>query len=318
MKILVTGGAGFIGSHVADAALAAGHDVAILDDFSGGRKVNVPEKAAVFEADIRDASAVLKAMQEFSPEAVSHQAAQASVAVSVREPALDAAINVTGTLNLLEAAREVGVGRFVFASSGGTVYGQIPNGERASPAWKLDPLCPYACSKVAGEHYLRTYQVLHGLEFNVLRYANVYGPRQDPHGEAGVIAIFMERLLRGEPIQINARSETGDDGCYRDYVYVEDIARANVIALEGRCPDSVVNICSGNSTCTLELARAIEKSLSVEAEITFAPLRAGDIEYAVIDPESGLSILESLVDLETGLARTAQWYREQASQAKNV
>lgn len=311
MKILVTGGAGFIGSHVADALLEAGHDVVVLDDLSSGRRENVPARARFVELDLRDGDALHALLDEARFDAISHQAAQTSVAVSTREPVRDAEVNVLGTIHLLEAAVRTGVGHVVFASTGGAIYGEVPPPQRASIDTPQRPLSPYACSKLAGEAYLRRYAHDFGLRTTVLRYANVYGPRQDPHGEAGVVAIFTERLLRGEPIRINARREPGDAGCIRDYVYVGDVVAANVRAIEGKIAAPVVHCATGVETSTLELARKIEASAGVQATMTFGPKREGDVERSVLEPSEDATG-GALTPLEEGIRRTVAWFRARA------
>lgn len=308
MRILITGGAGFIGSHVADACLAAGHEVLVLDDLSSGRKENVPAGAKLVQVDIRDVESLEDVVSSFGPEVVSHQAAQVSVSVSTREPQRDAQTNVVGSLNLLEACVRANVKHVVFASTGGAIYGELPEPERGVVGRAPVPLSPYACSKLAVEAYLEYYRHQHGLRSTILRYANVYGPRQDPHGEAGVVAIFCQRLLAGQPIQVNARKETGDAGCVRDYVMVEDVVRANVLALSGKIEESIVNVGTGVETTTLELARGIERALGVKAELRFGPKRAGDVERSVLEPWAGLG---ATVPLDEGIARTAEWFRKQ-------
>ena len=196
MRLLITGGAGFIGSNLADQALAAGWKVAVLDDLSSGRRENVPDAAEFFHVDLQDAAAVDRAFASYQPTAVSHQAAQASVAVSVREPQKDASINIVGSINVMQSCVNHNVGRLVFASTGGAIYGEVPDGTRASVSTPPQPLSPYACSKFAVEKYLDCFHHEHGLNSTVLRYANVYGPRQDPHGEAGVVAIFFNECWR--------------------------------------------------------------------------------------------------------------------------
>lgn len=309
MRVLITGGAGFIGSHVAEGALKKGWEVAIVDDLSAGNKANVPEGAQFHEIDIRDREAVLKVFREFKPNMVSHQAAQASVAVSVREPVLDANINIMGTLNILDAAVEVGTDRIIFASTGGAIYGEVPDGVKASTATPPNPMSPYAASKFAVENYLRCYRIEHNLQFTVLRYANVYGPRQDPHGEAGVVAIFCNRLLAGEGVRVNAKSEEGDDGCIRDYVYIGDVARANLAAMEGKIEQDVINVCTGFETRTIGLAKEIQKALGTSAEISFGPLRAGDVERSVLDPTELAAALGTPATLAEGIGETAAWFK---------
>lgn len=308
MKVLVTGGAGFIGSHVADALLAAGHDVVVIDDLSTGRRDNVPASARFVEGDIRDADLVERVFVEERPDVVCHQAAQTSVSVSTREPVRDAEVNVIGSLRVLEACRRHGISRFVFASTGGAIYGEVPEGQRATESWPARPLSPYACSKLAFESYLAAYGREHGLTYTILRYANVYGPRQDPHGEAGVVAIFSQRLAAGQPIQINARREEGDPGCVRDYVSVRDVVRANVLAAEGRLAQTIVNVGAGVATTTLALAEAIEAALGVRSARTFGPRRAGDIERSVLEPNPELLAHGAPTSLEAGIAETARWF----------
>src|ERR671914_654442 len=217
MRVLLTGGAGFIGSHVADHLLARGHEVAVVDDLSSGKRENVPEGVAFYERDVRDGCA--EVFEEFVPEALCHQAAQMDVRRSVREPDFDADVNVIGTIRLLENCVRYNVAEVIFASTGGAVYGE----QREFPApedHQQYPISPYGVSKLAGERYLNYYHAQYGLRYVALRYANVYGPRQDPHGEAGVVAIFCGRILKGEPMTV-----FGDGSQTRDYVYVAGRAR---------------------------------------------------------------------------------------------
>lgn len=310
MRIMVTGGAGFIGSHVADAALAAGHEVLVVDDLSTGRRENIPSKARFVELDIRKGEQLAKAVADFKPNMVSHQAAQTSVSVSTREPIRDAEINVVGSINLLNAAVAHGVERVVFASTGGAIYGEVPEGERRKEGDVATPLSPYACSKYAVEAYLGFYRHEYGLESTVLRYANVYGPRQDPHGEAGVVAIFAQRLIARQPIQINARRTEGDDGCVRDYVFVEDVVRANLAAIQGTIKEPIMNVCTGEATTTRMLAQELQRILGVEAELKAGGRRAGDVERSVLDPSRYLSILGRVATLGEGLQKTADWFAQ--------
>jgi UDP-glucose 4-epimerase len=308
MRALVTGGAGFIGSHVADGLLAEGYEVLVLDDLSSGREENVPSGATFVRGDIRDRELVRRTFAEFAPDVVSHQAAQTSVAVSVREPRRDAEINVIGGLEILLASVEAGVKRLVFASTGGAIYGEVTEGTRAAPGHPLAPISPYACSKLAFENYLAAYGIGNGLPYTVLRYANVYGPRQDPHGEAGVVAIFSQRLLAGEPLQINARRERGDDGCVRDYVYVGDVVRANLRAARGELSDHVVNVCTGEATSTKALALALARAFERDPELVHAGTRDGDLERSVLEPDVSAFGGEPL-ELGEGIGRTADWFR---------
>ncbi len=309
MKLLVTGGAGFIGSHIVEGALEQGWEVAVLDDLSNGRRENVPSSVKFYEVDIRDDSSLEAAFADFKPEVVSHQAAQASVAVSVREPVLDANINVIGGLNVLECARKHFVKRVLFASTGGAIYGEVPDGQKASPSWPALPQSPYATSKLAFEKFLVTYHIQYGLESSILRYANVYGPRQDPHGEAGVVAIFARRLLEGQPIRVYARKLEGDAGCVRDYVYVSDVVRANLAAARGELSLGTLNIGTGVATPTLEIARSLERFLKVVGDVGYGPQRPGDVEYSVLDESDYLRLLGPLTPLERGLEQTAQWFK---------
>ncbi len=309
MKALVTGGAGFIGSHVADALLAGGHSVEILDNLSTGKRERVPAGAVLREVDVRDGDAVRRVVEAFRPDVVCHQAAQASVAVSTREPILDAQVNVLGSIHLMQACVAFKVGRFVFASTGGAIYGEVPEGQRASETTKPAPASPYACSKFATEAYLEAFRIEHGLAYTVLRYANVYGPRQDPHGEAGVVAIFARRLLANEPIQVNARVKEGDDGCVRDYVYIDDVVDANLRAARGEIAARVANVASGGATTTLELAERLKRATGSRSAIGRAPRRPGDLQRSVLQPAPGS---KPPVPLEEGLRRTLDWFRSQA------
>ncbi len=310
MRIVVTGGAGFIGSHIADALLDAGHEVLVVDDLSTGRRENVPVGARFVEHDIRDADGLRRIFADFRPEMISHQAAQTSVSVSTREPTRDADVNVLGTIAVLRAAVDVGVRRVVFASTGGAFYGEVAEGRRADLDTPLRPLSPYACSKLAGEHYVRLFAHDHDLDAVTLRYANVYGPRQDPHGEAGVVAIFSRRLIAGEPIRMNAMRRVGDDGCVRDYVMVRDVVKANLAALEGRLP-SVLNVCTGVGSTTAQIARGLAEALGVEPIIEHGPRRPGDLERSVLDPGDAIDLLGAPTPLDAGLVETAQWFRAQ-------
>lgn len=273
----MTGGAGFIGSHVADAHLAAGDEVTIVDNLSSGRRENVPKKARLVEADIRSPEArELVAKGGFT--VLNHHAAQMDVRRSVEDPVFDAGVNVVGLLNLLEGARAGGVRRVVFASSGGTVYGE---GERL-PFGETDPklpASPYGTAKLASEYYLATFSLLYGIEAAVLRYSNVYGPRQNPHGEAGVIAIFSKRIAGGEPITI-----FGDGLQTRDMVYVLDVAEANVRAAGAALPALTTldarawNIGTGVETTVNRLAELLAEGAGRPANITRALARAGELQ----------------------------------------
>ncbi len=277
MKILVTGGAGFIGSHVADAFLQGGHEVAILDSLLTGHARNLNVDARFFEADMRDKAAVDAAFAAFKPDVVSHHAAQISVPDSVEDPAFDAQSNIVGGLNVWRAARDNGARRFIFASSGGAIYGDaapLPVDETRIAA----PLSPYGLSKQVFEMYLNHLRADSDMVPVVLRYANVYGPRQGAKGEAGVVSVFTRRLLDGKQCTI-----FGDGSMTRDYVFVGDVTRANQLALE-LGDEGVFNIATGTQTTTLELFGIVRELLGfADSEPLFAPERAGEVRFSSLD-----------------------------------
>jgi len=284
-RVLVTGGAGFIASHVAEAYLAAGDEVWIVDDLSSGKRRNIPDAATFVEMDIRN-PAVRDLFRDVRFDLVNHHAAQIDVRVSVNDPAKDAGINLMGLLNITEAAREVGTKRVVFVSSGGVVYGepeQIPTPESAPK----QPLSPYGVTKPGRVFYLNYYRQVHGMEYFALRYSNVLGPRQDPHGEAGVVAIFCTRLLDGQPLTI-----FGDGEQTRDYVYVKDVVAANMLASDadmgvGTGLDSrAFNVGTGVGTSVLQLAGALEGIAGADTPRDHAPARLGELQHSTLD--SGL------------------------------
>jgi UDP-glucose 4-epimerase len=273
MRTIVTGGAGFIGSHIVEALLARGDEVHIVDDLSSGKLENVPDGATLHVHDVRESLEALA--QETQAQAFLHLAAQVDVRVSVTEPKLDAEVNVLGTVNVLEAARLTGA-RVVFASTGGAIYGEC-----ARPAREDDPclpLSPYGASKLAAEGYLGAYARLFGTPHLALRFGNVYGPRQDPHGEAGVVAIFLGRLREGEPCRI-----FGDGSQSRDYVYVGDVARAMIAALDSG-KGGVLNIGTGIATSVLKLYEACRLVAGSDAEPVYEPERPGELGRSVLDP----------------------------------
>ncbi len=280
MQVIVTGGAGFIGSHVVDLLVARGDEVLVLDDLSHGRRENVNPGAKLMVADIRDPEAVAEAFAAARPDACLHLAAQADVRVSVARPDFDADVNVLGTIRLLEAARELGT-QIVFASTGGAIYGECA--EPAAETSPRAPFSPYGTSKLAGEEYLATYNRLYGSEHTALRFGNVFGPRQDPHGEAGVVAIFLGRLARGEAPHI-----FGDGSQERDYVYVGDVAAVTSAAV-GR-PAGVYNVGTGVATSVLDLFETCRTAAGVEVEPVFDPPRLGELQRSVLD--AGLATQE--------------------------
>lgn len=309
MAVLVTGGAGFIGSHVADALLGAGYEVVVLDDLSTGSEKNVPPGAIFERGDLRDGAFLDRVFERHAIDVITHQAAQTSVSVSTREPVRDAHINILGSLELLDRALRNRVERFVFASTGGAIYGEVAEGRRAQLDWTPRPISPYACSKLAFETYLNAHAVTHGLNAYILRYANVYGPRQDPHGEAGVVAIFSQRLRDGVPLRVNARRESGDDGCVRDYVYVGDVVQANLVAVAGERPPGTVHVGTGVGTSTRELAEALKVRSGSASALEYGPPRAGDVERSVLEPDDHPE-RGDLTPLAAGLAETYAFFAE--------
>lgn len=304
MKILVTGGAGFIASHVVDAYVAAGHRVTVVDDMSRGRKANLNPKARFVKSDV-SSPALSGLFRAGRFDAVNHHAAQIDVRISVEDPARDARANVLGLLNVLELSRRNGVKKVIFSASGGTYYGEC--GRR--PARETDlpaPLSPYGVTKLAGEHYLRAYRALHGLRYTVLRYGNVYGPRQDPHGEAGVVAIFCSRLLSGEPVLIY-----GDGRQQRDYVYVGDVARANVLALR-RATDDAVNIGTGRAVSVNGLLDGLLEASGLSVKPVHRPARAGELFRSVLDVAKAKRVLgwRPALSLVDGLGETFRFIRD--------
>ena len=282
-KVLVTGGAGFIGSHVVDAHVARGDRVWVVDDLSTGKLENLNPEAELLEADVGD-PAVRELFRDVGFDLVSHHAAQIDVRVSVDDPARDARTNVLGLLNLTEGARETGVDRFVFVSSGGVVYGEPEERPTTETAPKR-PLSPYGVTKLAGECYLHYYRVVHGMEYVALRYANVYGPRQDPHGEAGVVAIFVNRLIEGEPLTV-----FGDGEQTRDYVYVGDVAAANLRAAEvpldgppSGIDDRAYNVGTGVGTSVNRLADLLEEIADRRPGREYRAERAGELRHSTLD-----------------------------------
>lgn len=313
MKILVTGGAGFIGSHVVDSYIAKGHEVTVVDNLVTGKRKNLNQSANFYLMDIR--SDLLKVVFEIEkPEIVNHHAAQPSVPASVEAPLFDAEVNIVGLINLLECSVKYGVRKVIFSSSGGAIYGEaetIPTSEEYQPR----PVSPYAVSKLASEHYLNCYRSHYGLDFTTLRYANVYGPRQAPYGEAGVVAIFMGKFLSDE-IPTVYRYEEEPGGMMRDYCYVEDVARANLFAIE-RGSGETFNIGTGIGTVTTDLYHTV---LDLMRELGYAkesiydepyagPARQGDIRRSCLDTRKAVSRFgwSSEIDLRTGLSKTLNW-----------
>lgn len=314
MKALVTGGCGFIGSHIVDAYVNEGYEVVIVDNLSSGKRENKNRKAKLYVADICDIG-VEDIFYKEKPDIINHHAAQISVPLSVKEPLLDAEINIKGTIKLLELSKEYGVKRFIFASTGGAIYGEakkVPIGEAYYP----EPASPYAISKFACEKYIKFYYSQYGFGYIILRYSNVYGPRQIPHGEAGVTAIFTEKLLAGErPTLYHFPDEKR--GMVRDYCFVEDIARANVVAADSS-KVGIFNIGTGIGTYTQGLYEQILNAIRKKGKIIPRALdkprrgmaRPGEITTSILDIRKAKRELhwEPIYDIKSGLLETVDWY----------
>jgi len=312
MKILVTGGAGFIGSNVVDAYVEAGHDVMVVDNLYSGKLENVNPNASFHLLDIR--SPELRTLIEIErPDIINHHAAQISVPAFVEEPLFDASVNIKGFLNILEAAKASQVKNIIFISSGGAIYGEAEE-YPTSEGYPPQPLSPYAISKAVSENYLAFYRHHYGLDYTTLRYSNVYGPRQIPHGEAGVVAIFMDRLLSGKPCTLY-HFDDEPRGMIRDYIFVKDVVKANLMALE-KGSGQAFNIATGVETRTLTLfetifdliseLREIDKELRTPAR---GPARNGDIKRSCLKTELAARVLgwKPETDLATGLKKTLEW-----------
>jgi UDP-glucose 4-epimerase len=302
MRVAVTGGAGFIGSHVVEALLARGDEVTVVDNLATGRRENVPPEARLVVHDVREPL-------DLDADVVFHLAAQADVRVSVDDPAFDAQVNVVGTVRVLEAARAAGA-QVVFASTGGAIYGECERPAREDDERR--PLAPYGTAKLAGEEYLATYNRLHGTRHVALRYGNVFGPRQDPHGEAGVVAIFLGRIAAGEPLTV-----FGDGRQTRDYVYVGDVARATLAATAA--DGGVFNVGTARETSVLELAELCARVAGSKPEVVHAEPRAGELQRSFLDPARAAAQLgfRAETSLEDALAETWRWLAgDRAAQAK--
>lgn len=306
MKTIVTGGAGFIGSHIADAFIAAGHHVAVIDSLVTGKRENLNPQATFYHADICDEDALERIFAEEKPEAICHQAALANVRESLLEPVRYAQVNVIGSLQLLECARKYRVGKFTYASTGGAVYGE-PETLPAPEDHPINPLDPYGASKHHMEHYLALYRHNYGLSYTILRYANVYGPRQDPYGEAGVIAIFTAKMLAGETPTINGTGEKE-----RDFIYVEDVAQANLRALQG--PDGIFNIGTGQGTTINQVYQALQEATGNRGDALHGSDKAGEVYRTYLDIGKAESELgwKPKVGLQEGMRRTIASFRDAA------
>jgi UDP-glucose 4-epimerase len=303
-RVIVTGGAGFIGSHIVDKCIEAGYEVAVIDNLVTGKRTNVNPAATFYKVDIRDAATLSRVFAEVKPVAVCHQAALANVRGSLEYPDAYAEVNILGTLRLLEAARNNGVQKFTIASTGGAIYGnqtELPTREGSD----AHPLDPYGVSKLACEHYLFTYRHNYGLDYCALRYGNVYGPRQDPYGEAGVVAIFTRKMIDGRPTMIN-----GDGTQSRDFIYVGDVARANLLALEKG--SGIYNIGTGKPTSINQVFQQLVTLTEYKHPELHGPQKPGEVHISCIDPGRARAELgwEATVSLAAGLTETVTWYHQ--------
>ena len=304
MRILVTGGAGFIGSHLTDRLLAEGHEVSVIDNLSTGKKKNVDRRAALYKMDILSPR-IERVFKKFRPEVLSHYAAQMDVRRSVTDPMYDAQVNIMGLLHVLGNAVKYGTKRVIFASSGGAIYGE----QESFPATETHPTrpdSPYGVSKLSSEHYLHCYRQVYGLAYSCLRYANVYGPRQDPHGEAGVVAIFSQGMLQGSGVVIS-----GNGMQTRDYIYVEDVVEAHMAVLNSGV-DGIFNVGTGQETSVNHLFRQIKELVSPGVKEIYGPARKGEQFRSCLDFGRIQKALdwEPRVALTEGLRRTVAYFKE--------
>ena len=304
LKIIVTGGAGFIGSHVADKYIEAGHDVIIIDNLSSGKKENINPKAKFYNVDIKDTRKIPEIFEKEKPDIVNHHAAQIDVRKSVSDPVFDANVNIIGSINLLENCKKHNVKKFVFASSGGTIYGECSDTPPDENSPYL-PMSPYGIAKLSVEYYMNYYSKTYQLKTIALRYGNVYGPRQDPHGEAGVVAIFSERMLKNEDVYI-----FGDGKQMRDYVYVEDVARANLLVLNHN-ENLTLNIGTSRATSVIELFEMMKKISNYKKSPIFKPARTGELFKSFLDIKKAKEKIgwQPLFNLEEGLKKTIEYFR---------
>jgi UDP-glucose 4-epimerase len=305
MKVLVTGGAGFIGSNVVDAYLAAGHQVAVLDNLTTGKKENLNPAAKFYQVDLRNSAEVEQVVSEFSPQVINHHAAQIDVRKSVADPVHNAEVNELGTLNLLNAAVKAKVGKIIFSSTGGALYGEVSKKAGAGEDHPQEPISPYAITKRSVEMYLFAYKVLYGLHYTVLRYGNVFGPRQDPLGEAGVIAIFCGKLLKGEAPTIYGNGEQ-----LRDYVYVGDVAQANLLVLD-KGEGETFNVGTGKGTSVNQLFAVLKEVMKFPGAAVYAPPRAGELFRSVLNAKKIKKELgwKPSFSVKKGLKATLKWYK---------
>jgi len=304
MKIIVSGGAGFIGSHVVDLYLASGYEVVVIDNLSTGSQRNINPSAKFYQMDICD-PAIESVFDKERPDIVNHHAAQVNVRRSITEPLFDARTNILGSINLLECARKYGVRRFIYISSGGAVYGE-PEYLPCDESHPVSPICPYGASKHTVEHYLYMYHVNYNLPYIVLRYANVYGPRQDPHGEAGVVAIFTGQMLSSTQVAIN-----GDGEQLRDYIHVRDCARANLIATKEDIETGIYNLGSGVGKTVNEIYRLLKNITDYSLDAVHASAKLGETRHIYLDATKARNSLgwTPMISLEQGLVEVVDYIR---------
>lgn len=303
-KILVTGGAGFIGSHVVDLFVSHGYEVVIVDDLSTGRASNLNPAAKFYKMDIRDPK-IREVFEVERPDFISHHAAQMDVRRSVAQPLFDADVNILGSINLIECAKEFNIKHFVYISTGGAVYGE-PETLPCDEMHPINPICQYGASKHTVEHYLYMYNVNYGLQYTVLRYPNVFGPRQDPHGEAGVVSIFTGKMLDNEPVTIN-----GDGEQTRDFVFVRDCARANLLAVTVDHAPGIYNIGWGRPTSINEIFTNLAKITSYTHPVSYGPAKVGETRHIYLDASKANRDLgwSPTLSLEEGLRETVEYFR---------
>ncbi len=303
-KILVTGGAGFIGSHVVDLFVSHGYEVVIVDDLSTGRASNLNPAAKFYQLDIRDPK-IREVFESERPDYVSHHAAQMDVRRSVVQPLFDADVNILGSINLIECAKEFNVKHFVYISSGGAAYGE-PETLPCDEMHAINPICQYGASKHTVEHYLYMYYVNYGLNYTVLRYPNVFGPRQDPHGEAGVVAIFTGKMLLGEPVMIN-----GDGEQTRDFVFVRDCAYGNYLAVTVDHPSGIYNLGWSRPTSINEIFSNLAKITNYPLSVAYGPAKVGETRHIYLNAAKANRDLgwSPTVSLEDGLRETVEYFR---------
>lgn len=305
MKVLVTGGAGFIASHVADLHLQNGYEVVVVDDLSTGHAYNLNPAAKFYKVDIRSPQ-LAEVFEKERPDFVNHHAAQMNVRRSVVEPLFDADVNILGSINLIECAKKYEVKRLVYISTGGAVYGE-PEYVPCDEAHPINPICQYGASKHTVEHYLFMYHVNYGLNYTVLRYPNVYGPRQDPHGEAGVVAIFTGQMLADEQVVIN-----GDGEQTRDFVYVGDCAQANLLALTTENSNGIFNIGYNRGTSVNEIFQVLKKATDYKLAPVYGPAKVGETRHIYLKADKAQQVLgwKPTISLEEGLEKTVDYFRK--------